>query len=220
MNLSKQRGCQKQGCLLAKGIKSKQFRFCRQTSRPRATPTLLNLQLLLDTCLWVLHNFSSGMIPQEQNQIYIYYFPWKIVFFMYNKTEPLLRPACTSGKNSDTKIQEVLFFFLMKLKFLSQREITFLLYDRLLFQTNPWRALGNTDILCPEAEHTSLWLTWASVDFTLQRPCPHESPWDSRQNFRKQSTLVHYITFYFHRKYKDIFKSWLLVRYIHIQGAT
>lgn len=30
---------------------------------------------------------------------------------MYNKTEPLLRPACTSGKNSDTKIQEVLFFF-------------------------------------------------------------------------------------------------------------
>lgn len=60
-----------------------------------------------------------------------------------------------------------LFFFLMKLKFLSQREITFLLYDRLLFQTNPWRALGNTDILCPEAEHTSLWLTWASVDFTL-----------------------------------------------------
>lgn len=133
---------------------------------------------------------------------------------MYNKTEPLLRPACTSGKNSDTKIQEVLFF-LMKLKFLSHRKITFLLCDRLLFQTNPWRGLGSTDILCPEAEHTSLWFIWASVDFALQRPC-HMRVQGTISKILGNNPLQFIISpFIFHRKYKDIFKSWLLGIFIY-----
>lgn len=60
----------------------------------------------------------------------------------------------------------------MKLKFLSNKENTFLLCDRLLFETNPWRGLESTeDTICPKLEYTSMWFNLGMYRFyTVEIP--------------------------------------------------